>query len=199
LILTKNLQFGYFETEELKDVYKFKNIGKNVRISKAANIVGSENISLGNNIRIDNFTNIICKNGYINIGDHNHVASGCFILGTGGVEMGDFVGLAMGVQLISSSDNYDGSTLTNPMVGIENSKPYTKKIILGDHNLIGTNTVILPGAKIGEGVSVGALTLVKTDQKLLDWYVYFGIPAKKLKKRKKDLLFLAENFKKGLK
>ena len=104
--MTKNLQFGYFETEELKDVYKFKNIGKNVRISKAANIVGSENISLGNNIRIDNFTNIICKNGYINIGDHNHVASGCFILGTGGVEMGDFVGLAMGVQLISSSDNF---------------------------------------------------------------------------------------------
>ena len=113
--------------------------------------------------------------------------------------MGDFVGLAMGVQILSSSDNYDGSTLTNPLVGIENSKPYTKKIKLGDHNLIGTNTVILPGAKIGEGVSVGALTLVKTDQKLLDWYVYFGIPAKKLKKRKKDLLFLAENFKKGLK
>ena len=84
--MTKNLQFGYFETEELKDVYKFKNIGKNVHISKAANIVGSENISLGNNIRIDNFTNIICKNGYINIGDHNHVASGCFILGSGGVE-----------------------------------------------------------------------------------------------------------------
>ena len=163
--MTKNLQFGYFETVELKDVYKFKNIGKNVRISKAANIVGSENISLGNNIRIDNFTNIICKNGYINIGDYSHIASGCFILGTGGVELGDFCGIAMGVQILSSSDNYDGSTLTNPLVGIENSKPYTKKITLGEHNLIGANTVILPGAKIGEGVSIGALTLVKTNQK----------------------------------
>ena len=197
--MTKNLQFGYYKTSELNSVYKFKNIGKNVHISKSANIVGSENISLGNNIRIDNFTNIICKNGYINIGDYCHIGSGCFILGTGGIDISDYCGFAMGVQILSSSDNYDGSTLTNPTVGIEITKPNTKKITFSNHNIIGANSIILPGAELGEGVSVGALSLIKTSQKLLDWHVYFGIPVKVISKRKKDLLVAAKKFKKSQK
>ena len=46
--------------------------------------------------------------------------------------------------------------------------------------------MVLPGVKIGNGTSVGALSLVT--KSLDEWGVYFGSPAKRVKARKKDLL-----------
>ena len=58
--------------------------------------------------------------------------------------------------------------------------------------IIGANSVILPNVTIKEGSSVGALSLVT--KSLESWYVYFGIPVKKLKKRSKNLLDLEKQF-----
>lgn len=176
---------GYYITSELKKL-NFNKLGENVFISKACNIIGPENISIGSNVRIDNFSNLICKDGKIVIGNYCHISTNCFILGSGEVEMGDFSGLAPGVKVFSSSDNYDGSTLTNPMVGLEFSKPLKKKIIIEKYVIIGANSVVLPGIKIGEGASVGALSLVSKN--LDEWMIYFGAPIKKLKSRKKEII-----------
>ena len=52
--------------------------------------------------------------------------------------------------------------------------------------IIGANSVVLPGIKIGEGASVGALSLVSKN--LDEWMIYFGAPIKKLKSRKKEII-----------
>lgn len=187
----KELNIGFYESKELKEL-KFKKLGKNVLISKTINIVGEENISIGDNVRIDSFTNLICKTGSIDIGNYCHIASNCFILGSGGIYMDDFSGLAPGVSIFSSSDNYDGSTLTNPLVGLEFSNPIKKKIFISKHVIIGTNTVVLPGVKIGEGAAIGALSLVSKN--LEPWTMYIGLPIKKLKKRKKEIINLEKKF-----
>ena len=186
-----NLKTGFYNISELKKL-KFKSLGKNVLISKSINIVGEENISIGSNVRIDSYTNLICQKGKITIGNYCHIASSCFILGTGGVTMEDFSGIAPGVKIFSSSDNYDGSSLTNPLVGDQFSKPVKKEIFIGKHVIIGTNSVVLPGVKIDEGVAVGALSLVS--KSLEKWNIYIGLPIKKLKRRSRDLLDLEKKF-----
>ena len=58
--------------------------------------------------------------------------------------------------------------------------------MVGRHVIIGSGSVVLPGVTIGEGSSVGALSLIT--KSLEEWGVYFGSPAKKIKSRRKDLL-----------
>jgi acetyltransferase-like isoleucine patch superfamily enzyme len=52
--------------------------------------------------------------------------------------------------------------------------------------------IILPNLTLGEGVSVGAHSLVT---KSLDpWGIYFGCPVKKIKEREQGLLELEKKF-----
>ena len=66
------------------------------------------------------------------------------------------------------------------------------KVILKKHAIIGTGTTILPGVIIGEGVGVGAMSLVA--KSLDDWKIYAGIPCKEIKERSKQLLDLEKEF-----
>ena len=61
-------------------------------------------------------------------------------------------------------------------------------VFLGRHVIIGSGSVILPGCTIGEGSSVGALSLVTKN--LDSWGVYVGAPARLAKARSKKLLDL---------
>jgi len=61
-------------------------------------------------------------------------------------------------------------------------------IILEKHSLIGSGSKILPGVKVGEGVSVAALSVV--NKSLDPWSLYGGIPAKKIRSKEKRALEL---------
>ena len=61
---------------------------------------------------------------------------------------------------------------------------------LGRHVIVGSGSILLPGTAIGEGSAVGALSLV--NRALDEWGVYFGIPAKRLKPRSRDLLAMEQ-------
>ena len=183
---------GYYTEDDLKDA-GFKSIGKNVLIDKNCNIIGLKNISIANNVRIDGFTTITCLNdGFLDIGSNVHIASYCLVAATGGIKFGDFSGIAHGVKLYSSSDDYSGKSMTNPTVPAKYKNMSVKKIILGRHCIIGSSSVILPGVKIGEGSSVGAMSLVT--KSLDEWGIYFGSPAKRIKDRSKKILELEEEY-----
>jgi acetyltransferase-like isoleucine patch superfamily enzyme len=100
----------------------------------------------------------------------------------------DFSGLSQGVRIYSGTDDYTGKSLTNPTVPHKYLKVKIAPVILGKHVIVGSGSVILPGLTIGDGSSVGALSLVT--KSLDEWGVYFGSPAKKLKARSKDMLKL---------
>ena len=179
---------GYYLTEELREM-GFKYVGENVQIAKNCTIIGLENISIGDDTRIDGGVILACSNGVLKIGSYVHIAAKTCIWSAGGVTIQDFVGLSSGIKIYSASDDYSGISLTNPTIPSEfqtviNIAP----VIIGRHALIGCDTVILPGVTIEEGVSVGSKTLVN---KSLDaWGIYAGIPAKRLKEREKYLLVL---------
>jgi galactoside O-acetyltransferase len=184
---------SFYSEKELKQ-FRFRSIGKNVFIKKNVGMFFIENISIGNNVRIDDNVIIVASNKKtpVMLGNYVHIASNCYLAGSEGIEMMDFVTLAPGVSIFSGSDDYSGKKLTNPMVG----KPYiggkSGKVTLCKHVIIGAGSVVLPDVAIKQGSSVGALSLVSKD--LNPWGVYSGIPAKKIKNRHKDILKLEKKF-----
>lgn len=176
---------GYFKSEELTQ-FGFKSVGDNVSIAKNCTIIGLENISIGNNVRIDGGATLACHSGGLNIGNYIHIGANSFLACGAGVILRDFSGLSQGVKIYSVSDDYSGDSLTNPSVPKEYLKTISAPVVLEKHVIIGAGSVILPGANIGEGSAVGALSLVT--QPLDEWGVYAGIPAKRMKDRSKDLL-----------
>jgi galactoside O-acetyltransferase len=165
----------------------FRRLGHHVKIHDRASIYGTENISLGNNVRIDDFT-IIIATGPVEIGDYVSIPNFCFLGAKQGLVMEDFVTLAPGVKIFTSSDDYSGARLTGPIVPQQFTGGKAGKVHLRKHVIAGAGSVILPGCTLGEGCSIGALSLVVND--LEPWGVYAGIPVKRLKDRKKDLLAL---------
>lgn len=181
---------GYFQDNELKDL-GFKDVGENVKIAKNCTILGLENISLGNNIRIDANVVIAAFPGFFKVGDYIHIGAGCYLGCSGGITMSDFSGLSQGVKIYSGTDDYSGKYLTNPTVPHEFVNVKVAPVNLGRHVIVGSGSVILPGVSIGDGSSVGALSLVS--KSLEGWGVYFGSPVKKLKSRSKHILELEKN------
>ena len=181
---------GNFYTErDLKDC-NFKSLGKNVRIAKNCTIIGVENIKIGNNVRIDNYCTLVAPgNGYISLGSYIHIASYCFLLAPHGIIMEDFSSISTAVQIYTNTDDYSGEYLTNPTIPKKYSAPnLSGEVLLKRHVIIGSGTVILPNVVIGEGVAIGALSLVK--KSLEEWGVYAGVPVKKIISRSKNLLCL---------
>jgi acetyltransferase-like isoleucine patch superfamily enzyme len=168
----------------------FKYVGRNVKISSSVSIHRPEQISIGDNSRVDDFCAI---SGNVSIGRNVHVAVHCSLVASREeLILQDFSGLAFGCKLFTSSDDYSGKTLTNPTVP-ERFKSITHgPISIGRHVIIGTNSVVFPGVDVAEGCAIGALTLVT--KSTLPWGIYLGAPARRVKERERDLLILEAQY-----
>lgn len=179
-----------FLTQDQLASIGFQSLGKNVRISDKASIYEADNIEIGDNSRIDDFCVI---SGKVTMGRNVHIAVFCNVAGGNeGVTFEDFSGLAYGCHVFSQSDDYTGATLTNPTVPGRYKRETRKAVRIGRHCIVGTNSLILPGVILGEGCAVGAMSMVTKSTE--PWSVYFGIPAKKLKNRKQNLLKLERDY-----
>lgn len=185
---------AHYLYEELKNI-GLKDLGENVLISKDARIYSPHKISIGNNVRIDDFCIL---SGEITIGNNVHLAPGVQLAaGAGKITLKDFSGLAFNTVVTASSDDFSGKSLTGPTVPEKYKK--SKKvgeIVIGRHVIVGTSCTILPNVNIGDGASIGALSLVSKN--LEPWGVYIGVPAKRIKNRSKDLLELEKDYKSSL-
>lgn len=176
----------YYTENDLKNA-GFRKLGKDIKIHSRSSIYGVENISLGDHVRVDDFT-IIIASGKVEVGSHVHIANHCYIGATYGVVLEDFAGVAHGTKIFTASDDYSGEWLTGPTVPREFTAGTHGQVTVGRHAIIGAGSIILPGCSIGEGSAVGAMSLV--NRNLEPWGLYFGIPAKRKKDRSKDLLAL---------
>ena len=177
-------------TDEQLEKMGFRSLGKMVKISDKASIHDADRVEIGDHSRVDDFCVV---SGRVVIGRNVHLAVFCNVAGGElGVVLEDFSGLAYGCQVFSQSDDYGGSTLTNPTVPSRYKNVTKKAIRIGRHCIVGANSLILPGVTLAEGTAVGALTMVTKSTQ--PWSVYFGIPARKLKDRKRDLLELERQY-----
>lgn len=175
-----------FLSEDELAAIPFRRLGRNVRISRKASIYSPERMAIGDHSRVDDFCVL---SGRIEMGRNCHVAVFCNVAGgVEGVFMDDFSGLAYSSQAFTQSDDYSGKLLTNPTVPIDYRGGIRAAIHIGRHCIVGASSVVLPGVVLAEGTAVGAMSLVTKSTQ--EWSVYFGIPARRIKARQKDLLEL---------
>ena len=143
------MKSNYLNNLSLKKL-KFKKIGKNCKISNLITFIGAKNISIGNNVRIDDFCVINSLEGYIQISDNTNIGSFCYLLGSSAIKIGKNCNISQGVKIYSKSNDYK----------IKKIKQYYKSVNVGDNVIVGSNSVILPGTTIGDNSRIGALTIV---------------------------------------
>ncbi len=174
-----------------------REFGANVLISDKASIYGAAGISIGDNVRIDDFCVLSAGPGGIRIGDFVHVAVYSSLIGTESIVLDDFCNISSRVSIYSSSDDFSGSALTNPTIPDEFKAVIHGKVRLHRHAIVGSGSVILPGVTIFQGGAVGALSLVT--HPVPEFSIVAGIPARYIKDRRRDLLQAERKFLWGLK
>lgn len=176
---------SFYTREELEQI-GFCHLGENVLISKHASIYGADHISIGNNVRIDDFCILT---GSIEIGNYVHISAyAALFAGEAGIVLKDFVGVSSRCVIYAITDDYSGNALTNPMIPDFYRNVIGAKVVMEKHSLLGTGCSVLPGVTIGEGTAVGSMSFV--NRPLDAWGVYIGIPCHRLKDRSKKLLEL---------
>ena len=168
----------------------FKSIGSNVLISRKASIYGAEKITIGNNVRIDDFCIL---SGNIEIGSFVHIAAYSALYGgNAGITIDDFANISSRVCIYSISDDYSGETMTNPMIPAKYKNIMSASVFIHRHVIIGSGCTILPGVDLADGTAIGAMSLCKNSTKA--WKIYAGIPARVIRSRKQQLLNLEKEF-----
>lgn len=178
---------SFYTIEELNKL-GLKQVGNNVLISKKASIYSPEKITIGNNVRIDDFCIL---SGSIEIGNYVHISAYTALYGSKGIKINDFSGCSARCIIYSATDDFSGEYMISPMVPEKLTNVIGGKVVLEKYVQLGANTVVMPNLIIEEGVAVGAMSFV--NKSLEKWTIYAGIPCKKLKPRSKNILNLQKN------
>lgn len=161
-----------------------KHLGKNVLIDVGVFLNGPRNISIGDYTWIDAYTRIEAMLGEIRIGRRIHIAPFCILGAREPLVLEDYVGLSANVKIYTNSETpVAGKRMSGPMIPEEYKAFHSKPILLCKDSFVGANTVLLPGAELGEGAVVGANSLL--NRKVEPWDIVVGPTAKVVGKRER--------------
>lgn len=183
-----------FLDKDIIDRMGFLSVGQNVRLSEHASFHGASRLSIGDNVRIDDFCVLSAGAGGIRIGKNVHLAAFTSLMGAGSIHLDDYSGLSARVSIYSSSDDYSGAAMTNPTVPTEFTNVFHADVYVGKHVIVGCGSVVMPGVRLEEGVVIGALSFVDDD--CMAFGIYAGVPVRRIKERRRDFLKLEHRFEK---
>jgi len=163
----------------------FKSIGKNVKIFNSAKIICPENITIGDETLIADFSFLYAVGKGIEIGNFCHITEHGIIQAGGLVKMGDFSAIGPRTTILAASDDYEGNGFIGLAVfGDKYRKLSFKDVTIGRHAHIGMGCIIMPGVTIGDGCSIGAGSLVTKD--MPEWTICYGHPCKPIKAKPRE-------------
>lgn len=157
---------------------RFSKLGDQVYLSA----LGSEGITLGDNVGIGAYSRVIVSTSLNQIGTHirigNNVGIGeyAYLGGAGGLEIGDDCIVGQYFSCHPENHNYAIPNIPIRMQGVNR-----KGIIIGKNCWIGSKVTILDGVTIGDGCILAAGTVVTKSFPANS--IIGGVPAKILKSR----------------
>lgn len=185
-------------------------LGKDVRIDVGAKAINWHNITIGDNSWIDRNVFLIAgksgspnfegpfylkqnrsfkgKRGELIIGKGCHIEPNVVIQSIGGVEIGDYSGVASGAKIYTLSNHYrnlerdDGIIYKfTPLAPPKEQSFIEGPVVFQGNNAIGLNSVVLPGVTIGKNSWVGICSYVIKD--IPPNSIAIGCPAQVVKRR----------------
>ncbi len=175
---------SFYTKEELESL-GIKKCGSNVLISKKCSIYSPELISIGDNVRIDDFCLLT---GNISIGSHVHIAAYSALYGKCGITLEDHTGTAPRSTILSAMDDFSGEYVPGPTHSDEITNVQGGEVKICKYGILGAHSIMLPSTTIAEGTVVGVMSVLKSGT--APWSIYMGIPARRIKERSKDMLKL---------
>lgn len=173
---------SFYSAQELSSI-SFKSVGKNVKISRKASIYSPEKITIGDNVRIDDFCIL---SGNITLGSNIHISAYVALYGANGIVMEDYSGISPKSIVYSAMDDFSGDYLIGPIHSEEATNVTGGLVKICRFVQIGSNTVVFPNLTIGEGAVVGACSMV--NRNVEEWSINYGVPSKKHKERSRALV-----------
>lgn len=151
-------------------------------------------VEYGEHIAIDKgvYSTVRCK-----IGSYTHISPYVTIVGgeNGYFECMGFNNIMAGARIVCGSDRFDNSGLFGAMIPEEyKGRQIIEPVIMEQFSNIGTNAIVLPGARLRRGVLLTAGSLLMGDTE--EWGVYQGNPA--VLKKKIDSSIIIKNAEKLL-
>jgi acetyltransferase-like isoleucine patch superfamily enzyme len=161
---------------KIKWIFILGSIGKGSFIRSGVRIVGNpKRIYIGEKFKVYHKVIIAIGKGELRVGNNGLIGVGTYInCGDEKLTIGDNVAIAPYCKIFTNSHHYSDVALN--IISYQNGD-----VIIEDNVLIGSNTVILPGVKIGHGSVVGASSLVNKDVE--PDTIVAGVPARLLKNR----------------
>lgn len=173
---------SFYSEDELKEI-GFRSYGSNLKISRFARFYSPQNISIGNNVRIDDFCIL---SGNITIGSNIHISAYVALYGAKGIVLEDYSGISPKSVVYSAMDDFSGDYLIGPIHPDITTNVRGGLVRICKYAQVGTNSVIFPNVEIREGAVIGACSLV--NKSVETWSISYGVPAHFFKKRKQGLL-----------
>ena len=172
---------SFYSEIELRAI-GFKSVGENVKLSRKASVYSPQNITIGNNVRIDDFCIL---SGNITLGSNIHISAYVALYGAMGIVMEDYTGISPKSVVYSAMDDFSGNYLIGPIHPDGTTNVTGKLVKISKYAQIGSNCVVFPNITIGEGAVIGACSLV--NKSVEEWSINYGVPSKKRKERSNKL------------
>lgn len=162
---------GYF----LRACYwksKLRRLGQDTLIDRGVEIWGPAHIEIGARCHLDTYVRLAAgesafgQKGQIQIGDYTHLGPRVHLAGRGGLIIGNFAELSAGVHVYSASNvlrhpEHPGRLVTLSHVAPEEFQHIVDAPIeIEDFAIVGFNSLLLPGARLGKGAIVHPFTIV---------------------------------------
>ncbi len=173
---------SFYSINELS-LIGFKRYGKNVMISRKTSIYSPEKISIGDNVRIDDFCVL---SGEITIGSYVHISTYVGIYAGEGVVLEDYTGLSSKCTIYSAMDDFSGNYMIAPLPDPKYTNLHGGPVILKRFVQVGVNSTVFPNVTINEGSVIGAHSLV--NKCIEPWGIYVGVPCRKIKDRSNKIV-----------
>jgi galactoside O-acetyltransferase len=163
---------------EQTDISKLKKLGVGANVYPLAKIVRPEVVEIGDHSAIDDFVFINGGQG-VQIGKHVHLASFVSVIGGGRFAADDYSAVSCGSRIVTGTNLMDGHMSASAPRELQSLD--TGSVVLERDAFMGSNCVIHPNIRMGEGSVLGSNSLLLEDAE--PWGIYVGSPAKKIGER----------------
>jgi acetyltransferase-like isoleucine patch superfamily enzyme len=132
-------------------------MGDDVFIDRGVSINNPRDVCLGHDVYLDENVIIRTTEGCFKAQDYVRVSANTYIQAGGGVTIMSKAAISSGCRIYSQTHKYwrnPGEILAQSSM-VDNQEIEKKPVVIGSCALLGTNTTLLPGVRIGEFSSMG--------------------------------------------